>query len=117
MAFRTGIAGDINFVLTAICNPGRDNWQAVLILETGEGPSVVSRFEYHGSHPGVHIHADCERGGIELGSIGLDNLVRVPGNNKPHRRVNGWTENTFWEAAKRFFHIEENNGPLFSHAT
>jgi hypothetical protein len=44
----------------------RDNWQATLILWTEAGASVVGRFEYHGSHPGLHVHADCERGGLGI---------------------------------------------------
>jgi len=104
-----------SYILTAICNPSRDNWKAFLIVETADGPSVVGRFEYHGSHPGIHIHTHCERCGIEIGGSGLDNLVRVPPAGQFHRRVNAWTEGTFWTAAKRFFRIEDDNGPLFNH--
>src|SRR5205823_7723514 len=47
-----------NFVLVSECNPIRDNWKAMLMLETTEGWSVVGRFEFHGSHPGLHAHSD-----------------------------------------------------------
>jgi hypothetical protein len=100
------------YVLLAECNPRRDNWKAVLILETSDGPSVVARFEYHASHPGLHVHADCSRGGIETGAIGLDNLARLPPAGNMHRRKHAWTEGTFWEAAKRFFRVEEQKGTL-----
>lgn len=103
-----------DYILYAKCNPRRDNWQAVLILTADEGASVVARFEYHGSHPGLHAHAHCNRSGIDIGPRGLDDLVRTPpaGSNSYHRRKNAWTENGFWEAAKRFFRIEEQKGPL-----
>lgn len=105
-----------DMILTAECNPARDNWKAVLIRETEQGASVVARFESHGSHPGLHVHAHCSRSGIEIGPTSLDDLARVPGNHRPHRRQNGWTEATFWEAAIRFFRIELDAGPLFNYA-
>lgn len=102
------------YVLLAKVNPPRDNWQAFLIRTVDEGACVVGRFEHHGSHPGLHAHAHCERGGIETGPRGLDDLVRVPaaGSNSYHRRRNAWSENGFWEAAKRFFRIKEKRGTL-----
>jgi hypothetical protein len=101
------------YILVAECNPVRDNWKAMLILETMSGPSVVARFEHHGGHPGLHAHAHCERGGIEVGPSGLDFLARIPRASSPHRRTNAWTQGTFWEAAKKFFRVEEDKGPLF----
>lgn len=101
-----------HYVLLAECNPRRDNWKAVLIIETDGGHSVVARFEHHGSHPGIHVHADCTRGGIETGASGLDNLARIPAAGMRHRRASAWTDGTFWEAAKRFFHVKEEKGPL-----
>lgn len=100
------------YILNALCSPVRDNWQATLILFAEAGASVVGRYEYHGSHPGLHVHADCERGGLELGSISIDNLPRRPPAESFHRRTSAWTENTFWEAARRFFRVEERKGPL-----
>lgn len=101
-----------NFVLLAECNPKRGNWKAVLIIENDNGASVVSRFEDHASHCGLHIHADCDRGGREIGAQGLDSLMRIPPAGSHNRRFQAWTENAFWEAAKRFFRIQEVKGPL-----
>jgi hypothetical protein len=100
------------YILNALCNPMRGNWQAILILCTDTGASVIGRYEYHGSHPGLHVHADCERGGLELGSISIDNLSRRPSAQSFRRRTTAWTANTFWEAARRFFRVEERKGPL-----
>ena len=108
-------AGSQDFVLLAHCNPLRDNWKATLIIALDEEVSVVGRFEHHGSHPGLHLHSHCERSGIERGISGLDNLQRLPQNGNYHRRDAAWTDGTFWEAAKRFFHVEQDNGPLFDH--
>lgn len=100
------------FTLVAECNPARDNWKALLIADTGNGHSVVGRFEYHGSHPGTHFHADCDRSGLETGSKSIDNLGRIPSAKAFHRRSAAWTEATFWDAAKKFFRVKERTGPL-----
>lgn len=100
------------YILIAECNPYRGNWKAALLLEDAAGASVVARYEYHSSHPGLHVHADCTRSGVETGASGLDNLRRFPRAGHPHRRAQAWTEATFWEAAKRFFRIEAPKGPL-----
>lgn len=103
------------YILLAKCNPRRANWQATLMKLTEDGnASVVGRFEHHGSHPGLHVHAHCQRGGIEPGPASLDDLIRIPqaGPKAYHRRNNAWTERSFWEAAKRHFHVEETKGAL-----
>lgn len=106
-----GLSG--NFVLLAKCNPARDNWQAILMALCDEGnASAVARFEQHSSHPGLHSHAHCERGGLEMGPSSLDDLVRVPRAGTNHRRNNAWSEGSFWEAAKSFFRVQEKTGPL-----
>ena len=109
------VSSENEYVLLAKCNPRRDNWQAFLILVGDGGASVVGRFEHHGSHPGLHAHAHCERSGIETGARSLDGLVRVPpaiGRGSYHRRTHAWTESGFWEAAKGFFRVHERKGSL-----
>jgi hypothetical protein len=105
---------DAEYVLLAKCNPGRDNWQALLLLNSDTGASVVGRFEHHGTHPGLHAHAHCERSGLETGPRGLDDLARIPaaGSKSYHRRTNAWTEHSFWMAATRFFRVQDKKGPL-----
>lgn len=109
-------ARGIIFILVAECNSARDNWKSMLIVETSNGASVVGRFESHGSHPGLHAHAHCLRSGFENGGSSIDNLIRIPNARSPHRRTNAWTENTFWDAARRFFRLKEDEGPLFRNA-
>ena len=109
------LAGTQEFVLTGFCNPSRDKWQAVLSVNGLLGWSVVSRFEHHGDHPGLHVHAHCARGGVEVGASGMDGLVRVPPVKQRHRRVNAWTETTFWEAARQHYRINQSQGPLFDY--
>jgi hypothetical protein len=107
----TGTAGE--YVLLTQCNPRKEEWKAWLILKTPSGAaSLVSRLEYHGSHPGLHVHADCNRGGIEEGASSIETRVRIPPADKPHRRINAWRENTFWELARQHYRIQFPTGSL-----
>lgn len=101
------------YTLVAFVNLRRANWKSVLILEADGHASVVGRFEYHPSHPGLHLHAHCERGGIEPGPGGLDGLARIPSLGAPHRATGSLTVSTFWEEARRFFRVRDDLGPLF----
>lgn len=105
--------GGQEFVLTALCNPKRDKWQAVLSVQGALGWSVVGRFEHHGDHPGLHVHSHCGRSGVEVGSSGMNDLARIPDVGEHHRRNSPWNEASFWEAAKTFYRIKELMGPLF----
>ena len=101
------------YIMLTQCNPRRDEWKAWLIYKKPAGnPSLVIRLEFHGSHPGLHVHAHCDRGGLEEGGSGIDGLARIPPADRSHRRVNAWREDTFWEMARRHFHIEFPMGTL-----
>ncbi len=101
-----------NYVLVAMCKPAYGQWQATLIKFTQDGPTVVGRLEDHASHKGLHVHAHCERGGVETGPGGMDGLVRVPPAGAPHRRVSTeWTTATFWARARAFFRIVDDVEP------
>lgn len=108
------VSDEGDYILLAKCNPRRDNWQAILMKLDDDLASVVGRFEHHGTHPGLHAHTHCQRSGIETGHSSLDDLARFPaaGSGSYHRRNNAWTEVGFWEAAKRFFRVDEKRGPL-----
>lgn len=93
------------YILLAQCHTLKDDWKAWLLIMTSSMASVVTRFEHHGNHPGLHVHADCSRSGIQLGPAGLDRLDRIPRRPKFHRRSSTWTKASFWETAKEFFRI------------
>lgn len=105
--------GDVDFVLTALCNPRRDKWQAVLSVKGAIGWSIIGRLEFHGDHPGLHVHSHCGRSGVEVGSSGMNDLARIPGVRSRHRRDQALTEASFWETARRFYRVQESMGPLF----
>jgi hypothetical protein len=104
-----------NFILLAECNARRANWKSMLMfVNPDRTASVIARFEQHGSHPGLHMHSDCRRSGIEIGATSIDGLLRIPNaaSDSHHRRVSSWTENSFWEASKRFFRARDREGEL-----
>ncbi len=101
------------WVLTVQCHVTKDNWQAWLMKKFPDGTgSIVARFEYHGSHAGVHIHSSCDRSGLEPGGTSIDNLNRFPNSSSSHRRIVNFTKETFWERSLKFFHVDEIKGTL-----
>lgn len=103
------------YVLLVRCHVAKANWKAWLLkLDDASSASVVARFEEHATHPGLHLHAHCDRGGIEPGPSGLHDLERLPTARRGsyHRRIHDWTRDTFWQAAKRFFRVQDRQGVL-----
>lgn len=110
-------SGAAEFVLLGQCQPQKDNWKAMLILLADDQKlgSAIARYEHHGSHPGLHGHSHCERGGVEFGPSSVDGLLRIPSTRRRasyHRRTMSWTPALFWESAKRFFRFNEPKGPF-----
>jgi len=102
------------FIAYLEANVRKGDFKSVLIEETVNGPSVIARYEYHSSHPGIHVHAHCERSGIEIGASGMDKLERAPRVKERHRRISALSLSTFLAAASRFYGMEYDTGPLFS---
>ncbi|RWE97362.1 hypothetical protein [Mesorhizobium sp.] len=105
-------AADQEYIFLTQVHEQRDNWSAWLILKNEGGASIVDRFEYHGSHPGLHIHAHCERGGIEEGPSSINDLVRFPKASSRHRRLQTYRPASFWEQARSHFRIDYPRGAL-----
>jgi len=100
------------YIFLTQINEASDNWKAWLILKVGGSASIVSRFEYHGSHPGIHVHSHCDLAGREVGPQLINNLVRVPEASSRHRRQQTFRASSFWETARQHFRIEFPKGDL-----
>jgi hypothetical protein len=100
---------DREYILLCRCHVTKDDWKATLILKKDEGGSVVSRFEFHSSHPGLHIHASCDNGGELVGPVGMSEVDRLPNGEGRTRRTNAWTKATFWQASKKFFRVQDKH--------
>ncbi len=109
-----GLVRGKQYILLVRGNPGLGNWQSILMQKFDKEASVIARYEHHSSHPGIHGHVHCERGGIERGTSGLGNLVRIPKSDGKsyHRRTQTLTENAFWDSAKKFFRVRDKRGVL-----
>lgn len=103
-----------SYMLVALINPNRGNWQSFLLVDAAGEYSVVARFEYHASHPGQHVHSHCGRSGLEVGATSLDKLERAPAIGERHRRIDALTPGTFWKSARAIFRIRDDAGPLYS---
>lgn len=110
----TAESDDRTYTLVAMTNVNRGNWQAFLLVDAAGESSVVARFEFHASHPGVHLHSHCGRSGIEVGASGLDKLARAPRVGQRHRRTAAFAPSTFWQAARDIFRIHDDLGPLYN---
>lgn len=100
------------FVLFVSINPSKDNWKAWLIKKSSSGAGLVARLEHHGSHPGLHAHADCDAEEFQAGPSSIQAKGRYPKSTSGHRRKNSWTENGFWEASRKSFNISDRKGSL-----
>ena len=101
---------DDDYVLLALCNPGKDNWKAILMAKLTDGWSTVARLEYHASHPGLHVHSDCRNSGLQTGPPSMDIRNRIPKTDQRHLRIQGWTCDGFWNRAMQFFKISDPGG-------
>lgn len=112
--WRSAIAldGDQEYILLCQINEGKDNWLAWLIRRTADGGSLVSRYEYHGNHPGLHVHADCERGGIELGPTSIKVPLRIPRVKYRSTRTPPARPDLFWKNACAHFRFDYAKGEL-----
>ena len=107
------VKSDISeYIFLSHVHPDRDNWQAMLVLKSDLGGSLISRYEYHGSHPGIHVHADCSRGGIEVGPTGINDLLRIPQVGKERQNNITLRKNLFWDKARLHFRIDYPKGEL-----
>lgn len=98
------------YVFFTYVNEQKDKWNSWLVVKLDQGASLVARFEYHGSHPGRHIHAHCERGGIDAGPASIDGLARVPKTSSgPPMQL---TPDRFWNMSRERFRIDFPKGSL-----
>jgi len=104
--------GNDEYILLCEVNEETDNWRAWLILKLNDQGSIVARYEYHGSHPGIHVHADCIRGGIETGPSSINVTLRIPAVNSDRMRPPPSRRDLFWDIARTYFRMDYAVGSL-----
>jgi hypothetical protein len=101
-----------DYILLCEINEMKDNWRAWLIRKSDDEGSLVARYEFHGSHPGLHLHADCERGGVEVGPTSIKVPLRIPAVGSERTRPPPTRPSLFWETARRYFRMDYAKGSL-----
>jgi hypothetical protein len=112
--WRSALARDAEkeYILLCQVNLSKQNWKAWLVHRTEEGGALVSRMETHGNHPGIHVHADCLRGGLEIGPSGINVELRIPAlRSRPSRELPGRLDQ-FWKQALRHYRMDYEKGDL-----
>jgi hypothetical protein len=96
-------------------NAAKEQYRATLAIERDRDMIVIASLEFHGTHPGWHLHGAC--GDIDshpMGSMRGPLQRRVPGSRTTHRRhdFNVTNEGTALDAAAKFFRLHKTEGEL-----
>ena len=83
----------------------RDDFKAWLALKQDDTWRVLVRLEYHGSHPGLHVHDWCGEAQPPIGGRSIDAPIRRPGTAARHRRTEPYSRAAFWKLALDSFQV------------
>lgn len=100
-------AGGASFRLLTAYHADTLEYRAWLSMPAGPDHVIVGQLEFHGSHPGWHCHvACCDLREIEAGQAHPRIAARLPGGNRPHRRLEfDVTDSTALSTAFNFFRV------------
>jgi hypothetical protein len=102
-------AGKAECRLLVAYHPTKENYLAVLGYVVGTDTHVIAALEYHGTHPGWHIHGCCltaKPGNV--GRIHYPDMTRLPDGKGRHRKtVFGVNEFDALEPAVRHFRLRD----------
>ncbi|GAA0560203.1 hypothetical protein [Rhizomicrobium electricum] len=96
-------------------NLPKETYVATLAVEQDRDMSVLLSYEFHGTHPGWHIHGACgDVNGIPEGSLRGQWQRRFPKPRGRHRRgVFGVSDDgTAFQVADEFFQLHNEDGTL-----
>lgn len=105
----------LSFRLLIAFHSQKEQYRATLALEHERDPSVLASYEFHGTHPGWHLHAAC--GDVESVPKGVMSgpwQERYPRARLFHRRVEFEivSEHSALDRASRFFRLHESQDSL-----
>jgi len=96
-------------------NASKEQFRATLAVEHDRDMSVIASYEFHGTHPGWHMHSACgDIDKIPEGSLRGVWQKRLPPPRQKHRRVNFGisTDDSALDVAARFFRLHKKPGSL-----
>lgn len=101
-------AGTSDFRLLIAYHEHKQQYLAALGVSNLSDTLVLARLEYHGTHPGWHLHAYCN--GSEQrhwGRMSYPEMVRLPSGKKRHRRMDfSINDSDALDLATKFFRID-----------
>ncbi|MCX5512163.1 hypothetical protein [Kaistia algarum] len=77
-----------SFRILAAYRQDIDEFKAHLALEHASDMTVLCSWEYHGTHPGWHIHVNCDEVSKITPGLARPPGVRLPGGRSIHRQQN-----------------------------
>ena len=83
----------------------RENFKACLAVEQGSDRRVLVRMEFHGSHPGLHIHDWCGTDDPPIGGRSFEAPNRRPLGPSRHRQQMPPSLAGFWKLALDRFRV------------
>jgi hypothetical protein len=101
--------------LLIVFNISKEQYRATLAFEQDRDMSVIASLEFHGTHPGWHLHGACgEIAAIPLGSMRGVWQKRVPMPRMTHRRhdFRVTDDSTALDVAAKFFRLHKTEGGL-----
>ena len=100
-------AGVAECKLLVAYHPNKENYLAILGYGVGTDTHVMGVLEYHGSHPGWHVHGSCLAATpAQFGRVHYPDMVRFPDGKQRHRDIDfGVTESNALEPAIKHFRL------------
>ena len=93
------------FIIFAQVQEGREDFKAFLAVDREDAWQVLVRLEYHGNHPGLHVHDWCGAGEVSVGGKSFEAPNRRPRTGKRHRRTDVLSRASFWKLALNRFRV------------
>jgi hypothetical protein len=102
--------------LLVVYNADKEQYRATLAIDRDRDMIVVASLEFHGTHPGWHLHGAC--GDIDthpMGSMRGPLQRRFPKARTTHRRhdFKVTNEDSALDVAAKFFRLHKTEGALF----
>jgi hypothetical protein len=101
--------------LLIVYNADKEQYRATLAIERDRDMIVIASLEFHGTHPGWHLHGACgDVGAHPVGSLRGPLQRRFPMPRTTHRRhLFGITsEGAALDVAAKFFRLHKTEGEL-----
>lgn len=94
-------------------NAAKEQYAAVLAVERNRDMTVIASLEFHGTHPGWHLHGGCgDINALPTGSMRGPLQRRLPSSRTTHRRhfFKVANDGDALDVARKFFLLDKKEG-------